>query len=158
MAVRRLAKRRGAKIEELTFGQRFDLLTGTEMILGTGFSDTNDMRAAWELHRDSLRAEWASEHAPGTRCFAEWFFEIVPKCGERPTTKYFTAKHAAHREAHLIRGIMHTNTLPEMQESEHRFLHRHGIIDDAEFQAAEGGYQEWLELHRRPLELVAASL
>jgi hypothetical protein len=94
------------------------------------------MRAAWELHAESLRAEWAEVRAPGTRCFAEWLFVIVPKHGERPTTANWDARHEQHRKRWLKFGLLDTHCWPAMQEEEHEFLHRIGYIGDEEYAAA----------------------
>lgn len=70
-------------------------------------SPLDELQQAWDGHREALQTKWAADHPPGTRCFAEWFFEIVPEHGPRPAT-----------------------------EAEHVFLHRVGYIDAAEFAAA----------------------
>ena len=92
-----------------------------------------DMRAAWELHADDLRAEWAENNPPGTRCFAELFCEIVPRYGERATTQWWSGQHELHREKWLLHGILDTHCWPDLQEPEHEFLFRVGYIGKAEY-------------------------
>jgi hypothetical protein len=58
----------------------------------------------------------------------------VPKYGERPTTAYWQREHEQQRAQHLVHGILHTSTMPAMQEDETECLHRVGIVADAEYQ------------------------
>jgi hypothetical protein len=111
------------------------LLNGRGYFAHLELSD-EDFPEAWELHRDALRAEWAANNPPGTRCFAEWLLEIVPKFGERPTNEYWTPMHEHYRNNWLTRGILHLDDGMGMQEPEHEFLFRHGIVDQAECEAA----------------------
>ncbi len=117
------------------------MLHGRGYLVGDALTD-EAMRDAWELHRESLRAEWAAENPPGTRGFSEWLCEIIPRHGERPVTRWWTAEHERHRAAWLLHGVLHTRTWPESQEPEHTFLFRVGYIDAAEYRAAEMLYDE----------------
>ena len=107
-----------------------------QLLTGSGWFedlDADALRDAWELHRDEVRQKWAAENPPGTRCFAEHLFEIVPKFGER---RIIDPRIEPHRNNWLTMGILHTRTWPPIQEAEHEFLYRHGIIGWAEYQAA----------------------
>lgn len=90
------------------------MLHGRGYLVGDALTD-EAMRDAWELHRESLRAEWAAENPPGTRGFSEWLCEIIPRHGERPVTRWWTAEHERHRAAWLLHGVLHTRTWPESQ-------------------------------------------
>jgi hypothetical protein len=102
---------------------------------GLSFESEEEMSAAWKLHRRELRAKWAEENPPGTRCFAEWAFEIAPKFGERRMTAAGAAI-VSHRGAWERHGILHTHLVPAAQEPEAVFLFRNGIIDREEYRAA----------------------
>lgn len=131
-------KQRQQQIDELNGSLEYDLLHGSPFfsLPGCEFEDLDLMCKAWRLHRDELRTKWTATEPPGTRCFAEWCFELVPKYGERRTTKYWNEHHEEFRDQHLKHGILHTHTIPAMQEPEHEYLRRHEIINDAEYQAA----------------------
>lgn len=131
-------RQRRASIAELTSEQRVQLLHGRPLFDWDHPLTTDEMRLAWEQHRDDLKAEWAAKHSPGTRCFCEWLFDIVPRFGERPTTPYFNEYHVHQREAFLRNGLLHTCTSPLMQEEEHEYLFRNKLIDAAEYRAAGG--------------------
>lgn len=94
------------------------------------------MNEAWRQNRDELRDQWQRENPPGTRCFAEWLFELVPAYGERRVTEHW-GPCAPFRQNWLTRGILHTNCIPPLQESQRAYLFRNGVIDRAEYDAAE---------------------
>lgn len=142
---------RRQQVDILSYFQEVELFHGKAMALNFQFESTERMRDAWELHRDTLREKWAETHAPGTRCFAEWLFEIIPQYGERPITADGSAL-LPYRKNWEKHGVLHTHLRPEAQEPEHVFLFRHGIIDQAEFDAAEELHHEWVALHRRCLD------
>ena len=86
------------------------------------------LRQAWEQHRDAIRFEWAENHEPDTRCFAEWLFELVPEYGERRPTARWLANGDQHRASWTKFGILHLHTQPPSQESEGDYLRRNGLL------------------------------
>jgi hypothetical protein len=123
---KRLAPRQKL-IDSLDEDQIRDLLYGEGWF--EGFTDATAMKRAWELHREVLREAWSKDNPPGTRCFAEWCFEIVPKHGERRTTEHFPE----HLRGKLLRhGILHTRTWPAFQENEGEYLQRHNLLTQQE--------------------------
>jgi hypothetical protein len=133
MAIRKTLRRRLSDFSELSYDEKRELFFGRPMIYGQGFQNEDDMAVAWRQHRASLQAEWEENSLPGTRCFAEWKFCIVPEYGERKTTEFFREKN---RQNLLRHEILHTSTIPMMQESEAEFLFRHGLVDAAEYEEA----------------------
>lgn len=73
-------KARARQIHDLPVGLEWELTTGVGMVIR--FASIEEMRAAWKIHRKRIMSEWLKAN-PGTRPFACWFFEIVPKYGER---------------------------------------------------------------------------
>lgn len=72
-------RRHRPEFQHLSGNQEEQLLTGIPFIAHSDeFASLEDLQAAWEIHRDRLREEWRAGHAPGSRCFAEWLFELVP--------------------------------------------------------------------------------
>ena len=133
-------KLRRQQIDELNRSLEYELLHGKPLFPfpGSTFDDDDLMLRAWELHRERLLAEWLDAH-PGTRPFAWWKFEAVPKHGERRLTTDGEAI-LPYREAWEKHGILHTRTIPPMQELEIEYLRRHGYLLDGEeerFLAAE---------------------
>ena len=125
-------RKRKADVHELDISRERILLYGRGFAFISDFADTDEMQRAWQLHREEIRAKWAAENLPGTRCFAEWLFEIVPRFGERATTEFWTDEHERHRENWLLHGILHVHTIPPIQEPEAEYLARHGLLDEAE--------------------------
>jgi hypothetical protein len=114
---------------DLDANLEYELLTGRALIPACGFASEEDMRAAWDQHRDRLLAEWIKEK-PCSRPFGWWKFEGVPRHGERPIIcERFEAKYKPNWEKH---GILHTNTVPPIQEPERDFLRRHGELAEEE--------------------------
>jgi len=103
-----------------------------------GFASENEMREAWEIHRDELRDEWRRENPPATRCFAEWLFELVPAYGERRTTPLWDRTSAQYADNWRIHGILHLETTPPAQESQAAYLARNGELDADEIAFLEG--------------------
>jgi hypothetical protein len=136
MAIARTQRTRRADLAELTSEQERQLLHGAAFIVPYPFRTLDEMRPAWEIHRDRLRGKWAAEQPVGTRCFAEWAFELIPKFGERRATECYRPEHQEHGQQLLTMGILHTSSWPEMQEPEHEYLFRNGVIDAAEYAAA----------------------
>lgn len=134
MTTRKSGPRRRGDLSRLTADQKEELFRGRSFVDCLAFTSLDDMRVAWELHRDDLRDEWSLNNPPATRCFAEWLFEITPKFGERPLTpaarKLISPAMADRWRRH---GILHTNTTPPMQEPQHEFLYQHGLIDGPEY-------------------------
>jgi len=89
------------------------------------------MRDAWQGSRDAILDEWLPEH-PGERPFAMWLFELVPRYGERQTTRHWTPEHEHFRERWQLFGILHTNALPPLQEHEWEFLQRCELLTPEE--------------------------
>jgi hypothetical protein len=87
------------------------------------------LRQAWQQHGDDLRAEWISQH-PGTRPFAEWLFDLIPRYGERRIVD--PRFRPEYRQAWLRYGILHTHTFPPNQEPEIDYLRRHQLLTDRE--------------------------
>jgi len=136
MATRRQGPQRYGNLSELTLNQEYELLHGHPLISFFGFQDDEEMEIAWKIHQQELRDAWQSNHPPGTRCFAEWLFEIIPQFGERLLTDAGKAI-LPHRKNWETHGILHTRLIPPAQESEAEFLHRHGLINAWEFSQAE---------------------
>lgn len=86
-----------------------------------------ELEAAWREHGDTITKEWITV-MPGTRPFAAWLFELVPQHGERRTTEHWTAEHERHRQNWTTYGILHTLTIPALQEPEVDYLARHGLL------------------------------
>ena len=95
-----------------------------------------ELEEAWRLHHREIQELWARDNPPGTRCFGEWLFEIVPVHGERKITKD-GEQLMPYRRNWERRGILHTHLVPAAQEPEHVFLFRVGYIDEAEYRQAE---------------------
>lgn len=134
-------KQRRQQIDELNQSLECELLHGRPLLpfLGLEFDDDDLMFRAWQLHREQLLPVWIDQR-PGTRPFAWWKFEAVPKYGERRTTDYWRRNHEQHREQFLKHGILDTCTIPAMQEDEQEYLQRHGLLTDEE--------QRWLLLQK----------
>ena len=121
-----------------------ELLTGLPFFVGDGasFRNLEDFRAAWEIHRDRLRAEWRNSRGPGRRCFAEWLLELIPQYGPRRTTRAYAEHCQQYEPPRLLWNILHTNTVPPWQEPERDYLDRHGLLDGKEREAL----REWDEM------------
>jgi hypothetical protein len=137
MPIRKTRRARLPDMTTLDTSQRYELLTGKGFL---GSMTNEEMVAAWSIHADELREEWAADNPPGTRCFCEWLLEIIPRFGERPTTRHWTAGHERHRAAWLTHGVLHLQCWPDMQQPEHVFLRHHQYISEAEYQAAKQLY------------------
>jgi hypothetical protein len=146
MPTNRIRRRQGRRpqVEELSIDLERDLLYGFSCLVQEHEEAT--FEAAWQLHRDYIRAKWRAAKGPGGCPFAEWYFEIIPKFGERPTTKWWTPEHEEYRDNFLKHGVLHTHTIPPFQQSEHEFLLDHGLIDEEEFQQAEERYADVRQL------------
>ena len=129
----RRTRQRKADVSSLSVDQKRDLLYGKPFIVPAGFQDEDEMRRAWEAHREALLEEWQEKQPPGTRPFAMYLFELVPEFGERRTTPHFKP---AWRANWLEHGLLHTHLLPPMQEPEAEYLLRHGVIDEWEYEQA----------------------
>src|SRR4051812_29159118 len=112
---RRLRPRRRTNLNALTACQRNELANGWPVHPGgPGFEDLDEMRAAWEMHRDAMIARYV-EHLPGRRPFAAWLFDIAPKFGERPiidpefTRDQFKQSPASRENRY---GVLHTHLWP----------------------------------------------
>jgi hypothetical protein len=79
------------------------------------------------MHRARLLPQWIAEN-PGTRPFAWWRFVGVPKFGERPIVPDAEMTEA-DLDAWRLHGILHTSTIPPLQEDETAFLRRHGVLN-----------------------------
>ncbi|MGA2063175.1 MAG: hypothetical protein ABSG67_22105 [Thermoguttaceae bacterium] len=137
MTIRKQGPRRRGDLSFLTVDEKHELFFGRAITDCLGFQNDSEMEIAWRLHRESLRQEWIDNNQPGTRCFAEWKFEIIPEHGERKTTEFFDRHCAPYRQRYLRHGVLHTgHSTPPLQESEHEFLHRHGLINEWEYTQA----------------------
>ena len=134
MTTRRTTQKRRADLTTLSVDQKRDLLYGKPFIVHAGFQDEDEMRRAWEAHREALLEEWRDKRPPGTRPFSMHLFELVPKFGERRTTRHYKPAIGADWLKH---SILHSNTVPAMQESEPEYLLRNGVIDPWEFQQSQ---------------------
>ena len=128
----RRSQPRKQAIADLSGGHKLAMFYSCRGTQDFFFSDIETMRLAWEIHREEIRAEWRDAHPKGTRCYAEWLFEICPKYGERKTTPYFEKlceETPSLREQLMSDGILHTDTIPEFQEPQSEFLRRHGLLE-----------------------------
>lgn len=124
-------------------GRRVDVRALTSELLlsllaGKGFfgsESDEDVRAAWEEHGEWILEAWI-ENYPGTRPFAWWMCEAK---GERLTTPHFDQHCEPHRANWLVRGVLHTHTLPPLQESEEEYLRREGLLTPEEAEALDRG-------------------
>jgi hypothetical protein len=128
MTLRRLGRQRKNDISFLTVDEKCELFHGRPYFAVLAFHSDEEMLQAWKTHRKELRKEWAENNPPGTRCFAEWVFEIYPKFGERKTTEFFEKHCSPYRVKHLLHGILHTHGIPPLQETELEFLQRHNLL------------------------------
>src|SRR5262249_49076325 len=122
---------RRTEVAELEWNLRYELLHGRPMIYPEHDLDT--LTAAWVLHRVALLEEWIAEQ-PGTRLFAWYFFVGVPKYGERRVID--TRLTAEELNGWRVRGILHTDTIPPLQEPEVVYLHRNKVMSPEECQRA----------------------
>jgi hypothetical protein len=128
---RRRAQERRVSVRGLDLDVARELLTGGSYFHGAQDLTDDDLRRAWNEHRGYLRRKWQTENGRGSRCFAEWLFEIVPKHGERrvlPGSEFLIE----HRANWAKRGILHTLLERPGQEPEIEFLRRHGLLTDSE--------------------------
>lgn len=105
--------------------EQYRALTTGRPYFGNPFVDTAEMRAAWQANRSDLLREWITKR-PGSRPFAWWLFEAVPRYGERKVVSEVWCEE--YRPGWLQYGILHTNTTPANQESEAEYLQRHGLL------------------------------
>ena len=132
---RRTTRRKQFDVENITVSHRQELLRGSPFFNGPDASfmgDIDHLRAAWEFHRDDLREKFIAEN-PGTRPFAEWLVEIVPKYGERPV---LVERDDVIEQEDRRYGILHSSVHcvgvgggwdDTYQETEKSFLDRHGL-------------------------------
>jgi len=128
---RRRTQERRTSIRDLDPDLERELLTGTSYFSGESHVDDETLRRAWEMHRDRLLDEWRDQEGPGSRPFAWWLFEAVPKYGERrilPGSECLIE----HRDGWIRRNILHTHLDPPGQEEEAVYLRRHDLLDDDE--------------------------
>ncbi len=104
-----------------------ELMTGLSYFHDEHIVSNEALRTVWESHRDQIRQLWRDEHGPGTRCFAEWLFEVIPRYGERPVLPG-CQELIEYRSGWTRRGILHRPG----QQPEVEFLRRHGLLDEAE--------------------------
>jgi hypothetical protein len=106
-----------------------------ELLHGQGmFGNVEDDAVvdAWEQHGDAILERWIAEW-PGTRPFAWWLCDAP---GERLVVPAFDQSHRAGWAKH---GVMHTHTIPPIQESEEEFLSRHDLLTPDEAAALDRG-------------------
>ena len=133
MPVKQKFRSRRRSTEQLTIGIRHELLHGKSLI--HSFEDEGVLRRAWELHQDEICREFRERHpldrCPGyVRPFGEWLFEIVPDYGERRVVA--SRFKQEHRPGWVRHGILHTHTIPPIQETEVEFLRRHDLLNAEE--------------------------
>lgn len=138
-SIRRRARRRRDDFEELTAEQRRHLLRGSTFFHG-GFTDPDDFRVAWDLHRDELLPQFIAEH-PGRRPFGWWFCDHGR---ERPiadpkATPADIARHRQHERPEHFK-FLHTeicrgNPLIYFQQTEQDYLREHGLLSKAEMKS-----------------------
>jgi hypothetical protein len=130
---RRVQLDRTAVFAELEINIRQELLTGTPFF-SPGLT-TDELRYFWEQFADEIRSAWKEKNPPGTRCFSEWAFEIIPKHGERKVTPEFERRcreELGFRERLTKHGILHTHTWPAFQESDADYLRHNGLLEKGE--------------------------
>ena len=93
--------------------------------------DVDLLAAAWESHRGKLLPAWIKQR-PGTRPYAWWVCEGVPQFGERRVTAEWSREHEQHRENWSRWGILHTNTVPPLQEPQRAYLERNQLLTPLE--------------------------
>lgn len=134
-------------LETLTRHQERELLFGRPVFPEMGFGDIETLAAAWALHRQRLLPAWIADR-PGTRPFAWWLLEAVPKFGERLKT---TLWQEQYREASTgPYGMLHTHFYPSLQESESAYLVRNGLLTAKEKKLHASGE---LDLEATPYDL-----
>lgn len=130
---------------------------GSHLLPWDDFQSQAEVKAAWETWRAAVLPEWVKLY-PGTRPFAWWALEAIPRHGERRllTHKEVAAWCRGHGcpvppdvdlagRAALLRGqaelfgVLHTETVPPMQESELTYLNRLDLLEDAEVRDLEAG-------------------
>jgi hypothetical protein len=135
MVVRKIGRQRKADLTMLSRDMEHELLRGKPFIFTGIDTPLEELREAWAIHRGALLNEWLESNPPGTRPFAMYLFELVPKFGERKLTP--AGKDLVeYRDNWTMRGLLHTHLSPPAQEPECEYLFRHGVIDAAEYQAA----------------------
>lgn len=102
-------------------------------------------REAWDYYRDRIREPFIKAN-PGKRPYAEWVFELVPAYGERRIIR----ENTLDREAWTQWGILHTNTIPPIQEPERDYLERHGLLTADERIALEEADRKRLKGRENP--------
>jgi len=148
--VRRRSKLRRAGYNEHHRGQ---LLHGSD-VFGDAFGNGDDMdveafKAAWELFRDRLLSEWIAAN-PGTRPAAWWILEapeprrridgiqhpfadrIRRQRVEAMPAHYFARRHVNDLYFGLPRVIFTRGESTAKYETEAAYLHRLGLLTDAE--------------------------
>jgi len=74
--IQRLVARR-PDLEALDFNQEEHLIFGEPFLPGLGFRSSEEMKVAWDVHRERLLAAY-----PGVmRPFASWKFDLLPVYG-----------------------------------------------------------------------------
>lgn len=124
-------QRRRGTYETLSGNQEYQLGTGRALIPTDHFTTEDDMRVAWELHRDRLLPEFIHKH-PGRRPFAWWLFDHGE---ERPIVvdwPEWTDGAVVERMRRETFGFLHTEILGRggetFQEQERAYLSRVGLL------------------------------
>jgi hypothetical protein len=138
-------------VAELNRSQEYHLLHGRGWF-PDDFVDEGQMRDAWTQHRERLMREFVAAN-PGRRPFAWWYFEGVPRYGERPVVDQRVRPEYLDREREQKHGLLHTHTYRPIQELEANFLHRNGVLSRHEWelvqQRREAERRRWQEFRDR---------
>lgn len=119
-------------VPPFTWASEYALLFGVRgSYVIAGVADSEAFTLAWRAYRDELLPQWI-EDRPGTRPFAMWVVELVPKYGER---RLLVPERAFNREAWTNVGILHTPEELGWQETELQYLDRHGLLSTGEREA-----------------------
>jgi hypothetical protein len=115
-----LQTRNGSLFMQLARGRPFSLSASGQ------FASLGDMEQAWSDNRDQVQSWWKTNMPPGTRCYAAWLFDILPKL----RLPYIMPELPYETKADFPKHF------PPIDGPEHVFLFEHKLIDAAEYNAA----------------------
>ena len=133
--------RRG-DVEPLDGDRAMHLAYGYD-VFGGGFTSADELLRSWAVHGAVILPAWL-ERFPGYRPFA-WWFEVAPRHGERRILPGQEHDAEIWREGNRNRhfGLLHTETIPPIQESQTEFLERKKLFVRGEQARIESGETPW---------------